>query len=331
MNESLLNIKDLKTYYFTAEGTVKAVDGVHLTINKEEVLGLVGESGCGKSTVALSIMRLIRDPGKIVGGEIWFEGENLLSKSEAEMRKIRGGRIAVIFQNPMSSMNPVFTVGSQIAEAIKLHQDAQKHEIKEKIVEILDKVGIPSPSERMEDYPHEYSGGMLQRAMIAMALSCNPKLLIADEPTTNLDVTIQAQILELMRAVRKEFDASILLIGHDLGVISELCDRVAVMYAGKLVEHTDSTTIFKEPKHPYTQALLKSIPRLDVETERLLIIPGTVPRLINPSPGCRFHPRCEYAKEICSKEDPPLIEIGQGHSVACFLYGSIGKPNHKHR
>ncbi|MDH5375956.1 MAG: ABC transporter ATP-binding protein [Candidatus Bathyarchaeota archaeon] len=331
MNESLLNIKDLKTYYFTAEGTVKAVDGVHLTINKEEVLGLVGESGCGKSTVALSIMRLIRDPGKIVGGEIWFEGENLLSKSEAEMRKIRGGRIAVIFQNPMSSMNPVFTVGSQIAEAIKLHQDAQKHEIKEKIVEILDKVGIPSPSERMEDYPHEYSGGMLQRAMIAMALSCNPKLLIADEPTTNLDVTIQAQILELMRAVRKEFDASILLIGHDLGVISELCDRVAVMYAGKLVEHTDSTTIFKEPKHPYTQALLKSIPRLDVETERLLIIPGTVPRLINPSPGCRFHPRCEYAKEICSKEDPPLIEIGQGHSVACFLYGSIDKPNHKHR
>ena len=322
MNEPLLNIKDLKTYFFTAEGVVKAVDSVHLTINKEEVLGLVGESGCGKSTVALSIMRLIRAPGKIVGGEIWFEGENLLSKSETEMREIRGGRIAIIFQNPMSSMNPVYTIKNQIAEAIKLHQDVQKQEIKEKVVEILDKVGIPSPRERMKDYPHEYSGGMLQRAMIAMALSCNAKLLIADEPTTNLDVTIQAQILELMKTLRKEFDASILLIGHDLGVISELCDKIAVMYAGKLVEHADLTTIFKEAKHPYTQALLESIPRLDVETERLRIIPGTVPQLINPPLACRFHPRCEYAKGICSKEEPPLIEIGQGHSVACFLYGS---------
>ena len=331
MNETLLNINDLKTYFFIAEGAVKAVDSVHLKMGVGEVLGLVGESGCGKSTMALSIMRLIRHPGKIVGGEIWFEGENLLGKSEGEMRKIRGGRISMIFQNPMSSMNPVFTVGSQIAEAIKLHQDAQKHEVREKVVEILGKVGIPSPSERVKDYPHEYSGGMLQRAMIAMALSCNAKLLIADEPTTNLDVTIQAQILELMRTVRKEFGASILLIGHDFGVISELCDKVAVMYGGKLVEHADLATIFKEAKHPYTQALLESIPRLDVETERLRIIPGSVPQLINPHPGCRFHPRCEYAKEICSKEDPPLIEIGQGHSVACFLYGSIDKPNHQRR
>jgi len=331
MSEPLLSIKDLKTYFFTAEGVVKAVDGVHLKIDVGEVLGLVGESGCGKSTVALSTMRLIRHPGKIVGGEIRFEGENLLDKSEGEMRKIRGGKISIIFQNPMSSMNPVFTVGSQIAEAIKLHQNAQKHEIKEKVVEILDKVGIPSPRERMKDYPHEYSGGMLQRAMTAMALSCNAKLLIADEPTTNLDVTIQAQILELMKTLRKEFDASILLIGHDFGVISELCDKVAVMYAGKLVEHADLTTIFKEAKHPYTQALLGSIPRLDVETERLRIIPGMVPRLINPPPRCRFYPRCEYAKGICSKEEPQLIEIGQDHSVACFLYGSTEKPDHQHR
>ncbi len=319
---SLLSINDLKTYFFTAEGVVKAVDGVHLEISKEEVLGLVGESGCGKSTVALSIMRLIRPPGKIVGGEIWFEGEDLLRKSERDMRKTRGGSISMIFQNPMSSMNPVFTVGSQIAEAIKLHQNVQRQQIKEKVVEILHKVGIPDPSKRMEDYPHEYSGGMCQRAMTAMSLSCNPKLLIADEPTTNLDVTIQAQILELMKKLRKDFGASILLIGHNLGVISELCDKVAVMYAGKVVEYSDLTAIFEKPKHPYTQALLESIPRLDVETERLRIIPGTVPRLINPPPGCRFHPRCEHAKEICSKQEPLLAEIGQGHSVACFLYTS---------
>ncbi len=322
MSENLLDIKDLRVYYYLAEGVVKAVDKVHLKIGKEEVLGLVGESGCGKSTVALSIMRLIRSPGKIVGGEIWFDGENLLKKSDAEMRQIRGGRIATIFQNPMSSMNPVFTVGSQIGEAIKLHQDVQKSEIIEKVVDVLDKVGIPSAEERAKDYPHEYSGGMLQRAMIAMALSCNPKLLIADEPTTNLDVTIQAQILELMRALRKAFDASILLIGHDLGVISELCDRVAVMYAGKVVEHAVLSAIFEEPKHPYTQALLKSIPRLDMDAERLHIIPGTVPRLIDPPSGCRFHPRCEHAMKICSEEEPLLTETGKGHSVACFLYSS---------
>ncbi len=319
---SLLSINDLKTYFFTAEGVVKAVDRVHLEINKEEVLGLVGESGCGKSTLAFSIMRLIRPPGKIVGGEIWFEGEDLLRKSEKDMRETRGGRISMIFQNPMSSLNPVFTVGSQIAEAIKLHQNVQKHQIKEKVVEILDKVGIPDPSKRMEDHPHEYSGGMCQRAMTAMSLSCNPKLLIADEPTTNLDVTIQAQILELMKKLRKDFGASVLLIGHNLGVISELCDKVAVMYAGKVVEYSDLTTVFEKPKHPYTQALLESIPRLDVKAERLRIIPGTVPRLINPPPGCRFHPRCEHALTVCSKQEPVLTEIGQGHKVACFLYDS---------
>ncbi len=323
MSEStLLSINDLKTYFFTTEGVVKAVDGVHLKIDKEEVLGLVGESGCGKSTVAFSIMRLVRPPGKIVGGEIWFEDEDLLRKSETEMREIRGGKISTIFQNPMSSMNPVFAVGGQIGEAIKLHQNVQKHEIKEKVIEILSKVGIPDPSRRAEDYPHEYSGGMCQRAMTAMALSCNPKLLIADEPTTNLDVTIQAQILDLMKTLRRDFGASVLLIGHNLGVISELCDKVGVMYAGKVVEYSDLTTIFEKPKHPYTQALLESIPRLDVEKDRLRIIPGTVPRLIDPPPGCRFNPRCEYVKGICAKEEPPLNDIGQGHMVACFLYTS---------
>jgi oligopeptide/dipeptide ABC transporter ATP-binding protein len=327
MSESILKINDLTVYYYIPEGVVKAVDRVNLKIGKEEALGLVGESGCGKSTVALSIPRLIRIPGKIVGGEIWFEGENLLAKSEAEMRKIRGGKISMVFQHPSASMNPVFTVGSQIGEAIKLHQNVQKREIKKRIEEILYKVGIPSPAQRMKDYPHEYSGGMLQRAMIAMSLSCNPKLLIADEPTTSLDVTIQAQILEIMKKLRKDFGASILLIGHDLGVISELCDKVAVMYAGKIVEYADLTAIFKNPKHPYTQALLMSIPRLDVDTERLRIIRGTVPRLINPPSGCRFHPRCEYVKEICSKQEPQLVEIEQKHEVACFLYTSKGKPN----
>lgn len=320
MAEFLLDVKDLKTYFFIAEGAVKAVDGVSFKMARGEALGLVGESGCGKSTAAHSILRLVRTPGRIVGGEILFDGKDLLKKSEREMRKIRGGEIAMIFQNPTTSMNPVYTVGSQIAEAIRLHQDVKKREVKEKVVEMLDKVGIPDPAKRVEDYPHEYSGGMCQRAMIAMSLSCNPKLLIADEPTTNLDVTIQAQILDLMRALRKEFDASVILIGHDFGVISELCDNIVVMYAGKIVEYADLATIFKEAKHPYTQALLESIPRLDLETERLRIIPGDVPRLINPPPGCRFHERCEYAMEVCSKREPPIIEIEPGHQVACFLF-----------
>lgn len=226
----------------------------------------------------------------------------------------------MVFQNPTSSLNPVFTIGSQIAEAIKLHQKVQKDEVDEKVKDILAKVGIPSPSDRMKDYPHEFSGGMCQRAMIAMALSCNPKLFIADEPTTNLDVTIQAQILDLMRILRKDFNASILLIGHDFGVISELCDRIAVMYSGKVVESADMGTIFNNAKHPYTKALLESIPRINVETERLRVIPGDVPELIKPPPGCKFHPRCEYAKELCRKKEPVLTEIEHGHEVACLQY-----------
>jgi len=319
-NGAVLRINDLKTYYYIAEGVVKAIDRVSMKINEEEALGIVGESGCGKSTLAHSILRLIRKPGKIVGGEIWFEGENLLRKSEGEMRKIRGSKIAMVFQNPTSSLNPVFTIGSQIAEAIKLHQNVQKHEMKEKVIDILGKVGIASPSQRMKDYPHEYSGGMCQRAMMAMALSCNPKLLIADEPTTNLDVTIQAQILDLVRILRKEFNASILLIGHDFGVMSELCDRIVVMYSGKVVESADLKTIFEGAKHPYTNALLESIPRINVEKDRLHVIPGDVPELIKPPPGCRFHPRCEQATEACGKEEPAIIEIEKGHEVACLLY-----------
>lgn len=280
----------------------------------------MGESGCGKSTVAHSILRLIRQPGKIVSGEILFEGQNLLSKSESEMRKIRGSKIAMVFQNPTSSLNPVFTIGSQVGESIKLHQNVQKNEINDKVVDVLRKVGIPSPSERMKDYPHEYSGGMCQRAMIAMALSCNPKLLIADEPTTSLDVTIQAQILDLMRILRKEFNASILLIGHDFGVMSELCDRIVVMYSGKVVESADLSTIFKNPKHPYTKALLESIPSINIEKERLHVIPGDVPELIKPPPGCRFHPRCEQAMEECKEKEPSIIEVEKGHEVACLLY-----------
>jgi oligopeptide/dipeptide ABC transporter ATP-binding protein len=319
-NQPVLEIKDLKTYYYIAEGVVKAVDRVSMKIDQEEALGIVGESGCGKSTVAHSVLRLIRTPGKIVSGEIRFEGQNLLSKSESEMRKIRGSKIAMVFQNPTSSLNPVFTIGSQVGEAIRLHQTAQKQQVNDKVIDVLGKVGIPSPAERMKDYPHEYSGGMCQRAMIAMALSCNPKLLIADEPTTSLDVTIQAQILDLMRTLRKEFNASILLIGHDFGVMSELCDRIVVMYSGKVVESADLSTIFKDPKHPYTKALLKSIPSINTAKERLHVIPGDVPELIKPPPGCRFHPRCEHATEKCKEKEPSIIEVGRGHEVACLLY-----------
>ena len=319
-NEPLLKTEDLRTYYFIAEGMVKAVDRVSLKVNEQEALGIVGESGCGKSTVAHSILRLVKEPGRIVGGKILFEGQDLLRISEAEMRKIRGGRIAMVFQNPTSSLNPVFTVGSQVGEAIKLHQNVEKQTVVEKVCDILDKVGIPSPKERMKDYPHEYSGGMCQRAMIAMALSCSPKLLIADEPTTNLDVTIQAQILDLMKALRKEFNASILLIGHDFGVMSELCDRIVVMYSGKVVESADLSTIFRDPKHPYTKALLESIPSINIQKERLHVIPGDVPGLIKPPLGCRFHPRCEYVMEECKKNDPLLVEVDKGHEVACLLY-----------
>lgn len=320
MSSPLLRIENLETYFFLRRGIVRAVDGVSVSLNRGETLGLVGESGCGKSTVALSIMRLVPEPGKIVNGEIFFKDEDLLIKSDREMRKIRGADIAMIFQDPTSSLNPVFNIGDQIAEAIQLHQGLNKGESMKKVVELLEEVGIPYASERVSAYPYEFSGGMKQRAMIAMALSCNPSLLIADEPTTNLDATIQAQILGLMRYLKTKFNTSILLITHHLGIIAEMCDKVAVMYAGGIIEYADVTKLFYESKHPYTTELLRCIPRRHYRMGRLHSISGLVPELINPPSGCVFHPRCPRAMETCSKEKPAFIELGPDHSVACHLF-----------
>jgi len=320
--EELLRVEDLKTYFLTYEGTIKAVDGVSLTINKGETLGLVGESGCGKSVTALSIMRLVQSPpGKIVGGKIFFEGKNLLDLSEKEMRKIRGCKISMIFQEPMTSLDPMFTIGSEIIEVLKLHQNLKKDEAKKKAIESLCTVRFPDPEKRIDDYPHELSGGMRQRVMIAMALSCNPALLIADEPTTALDVTIQSQILKLIDDLRKEFNTSVLLITHDLGVIAKTCDNVALMYAGYIVEYTDVYTFFREPLHPYAKGLMKSIPRLDSEIKKLEIIKGLVPNLLDLPPGCPFHPRCDFCFELCTKKMPELINIEKNHLVRCHLVG----------
>jgi len=318
--KELLRVRNLETHFSTHEGTVKAVNRISFTINKGQTLGLVGESGCGKSVTALSIMRLVPNPpGKIVGGEISFEGQDLLELDEKEMRKIRGKKISMIFQEPMTSLDPVFTIGHEIVESIQLHQGLGKEEARQKAIEALKIVGMPDAGKRMNNYPHELSGGMRQRAMIAMALSCNPTLLIADEPTTALDVTIQAQILRLIHELRGEFDASVMLITHDLGVIAEMCDYVAVMYAGHIVESSDVDTLFGNPLHPYTKGLNKSIPRLDVETERLDTIRGVVPNLLDLPPGCPFHPRCDLRLRQCAKEMPELIQVEDLHLVKCHL------------
>ena len=320
MNE-LLKVENLKTYFFTHEGTVKAVDGISFSINRGETLGLVGESGCGKSVTALSIMRLIpHPPGRIVSGEIYSEGKNLLKYNNKEMRNIRGRKISMIFQEPMTSLDPVFTIGHEIMEAVRLHSSVNKKDAKDKTIETLRIVGMPDAEKIIHNYPHELSGGMRQRAMIAMALCCNPTLLIADEPTTALDVTIQAQILRLITELKDEFGASVLLITHDLGVVAEMCDNVAVMYAGHIVEHTYIDTIFSNPLHPYTKALNKSIPRLDVDMERLETIKGLVPNLIDLPSGCPFHPRCSYCSAKCMKEMPELKEVEDNHLVKCHLY-----------
>ncbi len=322
--ELLLQLDNLKTYFYTEDGVVKAVDGVSFEIYKGETLGVVGESGCGKSVTSLSIMRLIPNPpGKIENGHIWFEGEDLVIKSEAAMRKIRGNDISMIFQEPMTSLNPVYTVGDQISEAIILHQGLSKKEALEHAIEMLKKVGIPSPEKRVHDFPHQMSGGMRQRVMIAMALSCNPKLLIADEPTTALDVTIQAQILELMKGLKDEFETAIMLITHDLGVVAEVCDRVAVMYAGKVVEYSDAKTVFGNPQHPYTWGLLKSIPKLDSEVERLLVIEGVVPNPLYLPEGCKFHPRCRFATDKCRESEPEIEDLREGHSVRCWYPNAV--------
>jgi len=323
-NHYLLKIHNLHTYFFTDEGVAKAVDGVDLELEEGGTLGVVGESGCGKSVTALSVMRLIPDPpGKITQGEILFRGTNLLTLSEAEMRKIRGRYISMIFQEPMTSLNPVFQIGDQISEVLRLHEGMSRKESWNRSVEMLKMVGIPSPERRVYEYPHQLSGGMRQRAMIAMALACGPMLMIADEPTTALDVTIQAQILELINRLQREKGMSVILITHNLGVIAETAQKVAVMYAGRIVEYTDVQPIFLSPKHPYTQGLLKSIPRLDEDHGRktkLEAIPGLVPSLLDLPKGCKFSNRCKYVFERCV-EEPPLIEAAPGHLVRCWLYG----------
>jgi len=323
MKNSLLTIRNLHTYFFTDEGVGKAVDGVDLEVEEGDTLGIVGESGCGKSVTALSIMRLIPDPpGKIVRGEIIFDDINLLTLSNAEMRKIRGGSISMIFQEPMTSLNPVFPIGDQIAEVLQLHEGISRKDSWNRATEMLRLVGIPAPEQKVREYPHQLSGGMRQRAMIAMALACGPKVMIADEPTTALDVTIQAQILELMIDLQKEKGMSIILITHNLGVVAETVRRVAVMYAGRIVEYSNVRPIFANPKHPYTQGLLKSIPRLDEDqpkSGRLEAIPGLVPSLLDLPKGCKFSNRCPYAYDRCAKE-PALIEVESKHFVRCWLH-----------
>lgn len=320
MTQKLLSVRNLKTHFFTDDGVIPAVDGISFDLDRGGTIGIVGESGCGKSVTSLSIMGLIpQPPGKIMDGEIIFEGQDLLKLSEEEMRHVRGNEISMIFQEPMTSLNPVFTVGNQISEAIMLHQGLDKAAAREKSIEMLRLVGIPSPEQRVDDYPHQMSGGMRQRVMIAMALSCNPSLLIADEPTTALDVTIQAQILELMRRLQEEYKMSIMMITHNLGVVSRMCDEVAVMYLGKIVEHAKVRTLFHNPAHPYTQGLLNSIPKLGGRRSRLVPIKGVVPDPRAIPEGCSFRERCPVAMDKCAQE-PPVINIEENHSVRCWRF-----------
>ncbi len=317
----LLTVENLKTYFYTEEGIVKAVDGISFILPPGGTLGIVGESGSGKSVTALSIMRLVPSPGRIIGGELLFDGQRLMEKTEKEMREIRGNRISMIFQDPMTSLNPVLTVGEQVVETIMLHQKLPRRKAWLKAVEILELVKIPRARERLKDYPHQFSGGMRQRVMIAIALACHPRLLIADEPTTSLDVTIQAQIIDLMKELKKELNMAIILITHNLGLVAELCQKVLVMYAGDLMEYTDIGTIFRGSKHPYTWGLLQSLPRLDrPRSRRLEQIEGQPPSLIKLPPGCPFHPRCQYVKAECRQEKPELIEVSSDHLVSCWLY-----------
>ncbi|MGF7059616.1 ABC transporter ATP-binding protein [Brassicibacter mesophilus] len=321
MSDILLEVKNLKTYFYTEDGEIPAVDGVDFYVRKGETLGIVGESGCGKSVTAMSVLRLIPNPpGVIKDGEVVFNDKKVLELSEKEMRNIRGNDISMIFQEPMTSLNPVFTIGDQIGEVLKLHSGLKKKESRQRCIELLKMVGIPRAEKVIDEYPHALSGGMRQRAMIAMALACNPKLLIADEPTTALDVTIQAQILELMLNLQKEFDTAIIFITHDLGVIAEVADRVIVMYAGKVVEEANVKELFNSPKHPYTVGLLKSKPDLDTRDERLYVVSGVVPNLLKKPKGCMFHPRCEFATDKCINQETELLEISEGRKVRCWLH-----------
>jgi oligopeptide transport system ATP-binding protein len=321
----LLEINDLRTHFFTQDGVVKAVDGVSYDLEEGEILGIVGESGCGKSVSALSIMRLVANPpGRIVGGEVLFDGEDVLKLADVDMRHIRGNRIAMVFQEPMTSLNPVLTVGRQLTETLELHQNMNKEEARNRSIELLRTVGIPDAESRIKDYPHQFSGGMRQRVMIAIALSCNPRLIIADEPTTALDVTIQAQILELMQGLSKEFGTALIVITHNLGVVARYADRVNVMYAGKIVETGTAEEIYHNPKHPYTIGLLKSVPRLDEAMKtRLDPIDGMPPDLVNLPAGCSFAPRCKYSNDNCLQETPTLNTVAGIHMSACLRFKEL--------
>ncbi|MCG3086922.1 ABC transporter ATP-binding protein [Sporosarcina cyprini] len=328
--KTILEVKDLQTTFFTDSGEVPAVDHIDFQLKEGEVLGIVGESGCGKSVTSLSIMGLVPNPpGKVVGGEILYDGANLIEKKEAEMRQIRGNDIAMIFQEPMTSLNPLFTIGNQMTEAIRIHErKLSKKEIEQKAVDMLKMVGLPRASELMKDYPHQLSGGMRQRVMIAMALVCNPKILIADEPTTALDVTIQAQILKLMKDLNERLHTAILLITHDLGVVADLCERVIVMYAGQIIEEAPTETLFDHPQHPYTKGLIQSVPDLREKRDRLYSIPGNVPRPGTIKQGCRFAARCEFAFDRCKVENPELYTTSDAHRTRCFLYDGEGVKSH---
>ena len=322
--EELLNIEDLSIYYITEAGETKAVNNLNLKLGKGETLGFVGETGAGKTTTALGIMRLVPNPpGKIVSGKISFDGEDILSKTEKEMQEIRGNKISMIFQDPMTSLNPVMTVGEQIGEVLALHQNLKKEELKEKTAQMLETVGIKR--ERVNDYPHQFSGGMKQRVVIAMALACNPMLIIADEPTTALDVTIQAQVLELMIELQNKYNTSMIMITHDLGIVAEICDHVAIMYAGSVIEYGTVEKLYTDPKHPYTKGLFASIPTLDADEESLHVIKGAPPNPVDLPKGCKFHPRCEFATERCKCEVPKMIDLDASHCVSCFLFDKGGE------
>jgi len=317
--QSILSIKDLRTYFHTDDGIAKAVDEVSFDLKQGETLGIVGESGCGKSVTALSILRLLpKDIGIIEGGEILFEGKDIVKMTEKEIRSIRGNKISMIFQEPMTSLNPAYTCGNQIVEVLKTHQNLSGSEAKSKTIDILNSVGIPSPEQRFKEYPHQLSGGLRQRIMIAIALACEPKILIADEPTTALDVTVQAQILDLIKSMQEKYNMSVILITHDLGVVAETCSRVIVMYASKIVEEGLVSEVFKEPKHPYTLALMESIPKLNEKKERLYTIEGSVPSSMEYNAGCHFANRCNLADEKCHAEEPLLIRLSETHSASCF-------------
>jgi len=322
MDDRLLEISNLRTYFFTEAGVVKALDGMSLVVNKGQAVGLVGESGSGKSVTAQSVLRIVPRPGRIVDGSVKFEGEELLTKKEDEMRKLRGPKMAIVFQDPTTSLNPLYTVEKQLTDILMLHRDLSKESASKQALHLLDRVGIQDPERRLKTYPHELSGGMKQRIAIARALACDPGLLFADEPTTNLDVTIQAQVLELLKQLQKELKMTMVMITHDMGIIADMTERVTVLYAGKVMEVAETPTLFKSPKHPYTEALLKAVPSVK-QTRTLEVIPGNIPNLIEPPTGCVFHPRCKYAKDICVKKEPELEKVAEGHYAACHFWREL--------